>query len=114
MLINGKCTLFSKSGKTYVFEKAYWLDSRGRKVIKNGVSVEDAVVCYLYETGGYMPVCGDIIVRGEAEFYIDRSTGQAESESMKKLRALYPDFAVVKTVGDYRFGSLPHIELAAR
>ena len=81
---------------------------------KNGVSVEDAVVCYLYDTDGYMPVCGDIVVRGEAEFAFDRTSGQAESESMKKFRSLYPDFAVVKAVSDYRFGSLPHIELAAR
>lgn len=81
---------------------------------KNGVSVEDAVVCYLYDTSGCMPVCGDIVVRGEAEFIFDRSSGKAESESMKKFRALYPDFAVVKAVSDYRFGSLPHIELAAR
>lgn len=114
MLTNGKCTVFSKDGKARFFENVYWLDSRGRKVVKNGVSVEDAVVCYLYDIDGYVPVCGDIVVRGEANFVFDRTTQQKESESMKRFRTLYPDFAVIKSVGDYRFGSLPHIELAAR
>ena len=114
MLINGKCTVFSKGGETHLFERVYWLDSRGKKVAKNGVSIEDAVVCYLYDIDGYVPMCGDIVVRGKADFVFDRSTGQKESESMKRFRMLFPDFAVVKSVGDYRFGSLPHIELAAR
>ena len=106
--------MFSKSGETHLFERVYWLDSRGKKVAKNGVSIEDAVVCYLYDTDGYVPMCGDIVVRGKADFVFDRSTQQKESESMKRFRTLYPDFVVVKSVGDYRFGSLPHIELAAR
>lgn len=113
MLTNGKCTVFSKDGEPHVFEKAFWLDGRGKKTVKNGVSIEDAVVCYLY-SDEYMPMCGDIVVRGEAAFVFDRSTQQKESESMKNFRARFPSFAVVKSVSDFRFGSLPHIEISAR
>lgn len=114
MLTNSDCTFYEKgSYAKHSVSGAYWNDSRGQTISKNGVQVSDSVTVYLY-SGGYIPKAGDIIVKGVTDFQFDVSSQKSESESMKRFKAAYPDFAVVKSVNDCMFGGLPHIELTAR
>lgn len=114
MLKNADCTVFES--KTYIKHQIcniYWNDSRGQTVTKNGVQTNDSVLVYVYDSN-YIPKNGDIIIKGKVDFEFDASSQQSVSESMKKFRELHPDFAVIKSVNDCRYGGLPHIELTAR
>lgn len=114
MLVNADITLFEKENYTpHFIENVYFSDSRGQTVAKNGVQISDSVVIYIY-SDGYFPKSGDIVVKNRCDFSFDDSSQKSLSESMKRFREEYPDFAVVKTVNDYRFGGLPHIEITAR
>lgn len=68
---------------------------------------------YIY-SNDYLPKSGDIVVKDRCDFLFDDSSQKSISESMKKFREKYPDFAVVKSVNNYRFGGLPHTEVTAR
>lgn len=113
MLKNADITVYDSNYKRHILKDVYYNDSRGQTLAKNGVQISDSVVVYVY-SDGYIPKPKDIIVRGACEFEIDGSSQKAVSESMKRFREAYPDFAVVKTVNDCRFGGLPHIEITAR
>jgi hypothetical protein len=47
-------------------------------------------------------------------FAFDDTLPATMAASVKAFKAAFPDFAVVKTVSDCRYGGLPHIELTAR
>lgn len=114
MLTNADCTIYEKDSYTrHVINSVYWFDSRGQTVTKNGVQISDSVTVYLY-SDEYIPKAGDIIVNGITDFEFDTETQKTASESMKKFREAYPDFAVVKSVNNCMFGGLPHIEITAR
>ena len=114
MLANADVTFYNvEDYSRHTATKAYFADSRGQTVKKNGIEISDAVCVYLYTTE-YIPKEGDIVVKGLVDFEFDSSTQQTASESMKVFRKLYPQFAVVKSVSDYMYGGLPHIEITAR
>lgn len=114
MLVNADITLFEKENYTRHFiEDVYFSDSRGQTVTKNGIQISDSVVIYIY-SDSYFPKSGDIIVKNRCDFEFDDSSQKTISESMKRFREKYPDFAVVETVNNYQFGGLPHIEVTAR
>lgn len=114
MLKNADCTFFEgKTRRAITAKGVYWFDSRGAAVSKGGIQISDSVLVYLYDTQ-YVPKAGDIIVKGVSDFTFDATSQQSESESMRRFREVYPDFAVVKSMHDCRYGSLPHIEVIAR
>lgn len=118
MLTNADCTVYefnetSKSLERHVIKEVYWNDSRGMTLSRNGVQISDSALVFVYESS-YIPKNGDIIIKGEISDTYDGSTQQAQSQSMKALRAAHPDFAVIKNVADARYGGLPHIEITAR
>lgn len=114
MLINANITLFEKENYTpHFIENVYFSDSRGQTVAKNGVQIFDSVLIYIY-SDGYFPKSGDILVKNRCDFSFDNSSQKSISESMKRFREKYPDFAVIKNVNNYWFGGLPHIEVTAR
>lgn len=121
MLINADCTVYENGGTAantsitakHVLEGVYWNDSRGQTLTKNGVQISDSVVVYIY-SGDYVPKAGDLIIKGFTDFEFDGTSEMSMSESMKLFRTMFPDFAVVKSVSDYRYGGLPHIEITAR
>lgn len=114
MLSNADVTFYSAKNYTrHIASKAYFTDSRGQTVRKNGIEISDAVSVYLY-TDEYVPTVGDIIVKGIVNFEFDNTSQKTVSESMKEFREMFPEFAVVKSVSDYKFGGLPHIEITAR
>ena len=114
MLKNADITLFEKEKYIpHFIPDVYFNDSRGQTVTKNGVQISDNVIIYIY-SGDYLPKSGDIIVKNRCDFLFDDSSQKSASESMKRFRAEFPDFIVVKNVNDYRFGGLPHIEVIAR
>lgn len=122
MLSNTDCTVYENSGTAtnvnitarHFIPNVYWNDSRGRTVKKNGIQIDDSVIVYLFFDTDYTPKPGDIIVRGDVEFEFNSASQKTMSESDKHFRKLYPQSAVVKSVSDYRFGGLPHIEITAR
>lgn len=114
MLANADVTFYNgEDYSRHTATKAYFADSRGQTVKKNGIEISNAVCVYLY-TNEYIPKEGDIVVKGLVDFEFDNSTQQTASEGMKAFRKLYPTFAVVKSVSDYMYGGLPHIEITAR
>ncbi len=114
MLTNADITLFEKDKYTRHFiENVYFSDNRGQTVTKNGLQISDSVLVYIY-SDEYLPKSGDIIVKNRCDFIFDNSCQKSISESMKTFREEYPDFAVVKTVNNYKFGGLPHVEITAR
>lgn len=114
MLTNSDMTVYEKDTCTkHTICGVYWFDSRGQTVAKNGIQIADSVSVYLY-SDKYIPKAGDIIIRGNTDFEFDISTQKTASESMKKFREIYPDFAVVKSVNNCMFGGLPHIEVTAK
>lgn len=114
MLSNADVTFYSnKDYSRHTASKAYFSDSRGQTVKKNGIETVDSVLVYLY-TDEYTPQKGDIVVKGIVDFEFNTESKETISESVSKFRKLYPDFAVVKSVSDYKFGGLPHIEITAR
>lgn len=114
MLSNADVTFYNVDDYTrHTAVKAYWADSRGQTVTKNGIQVSDAVSIYLY-TDEYIPKVGDIVVRGIIDFDFNTESQQTISESMKEFRKKYPDFSIIKSVSNYKFGGLPHIEITAR
>ena len=80
---------------------------------KNGIEISDVVSIYLY-TDEYVPSVGDMVVRGIVDFEFNNTSQKTISESMKEFREMFSEFAVVKSVSDYKFGGLPHIEITAR
>ena len=114
MLSNADVTFYSaKTYERHTANRAYFTDNRGQTLKKNGIEISDAISVYLY-TDEYIPKVGDIVVKGIVNFSFNSTSEQTTSESMKLFRKQYPDFAVVKSVSDYRFGGLPHIEITAR
>lgn len=114
MLANANITVFEKENHTpHFIENVYFSDSRGQTVVRNGVQISDSIVIYIY-SNDYLPKSGDIVVKDRCDFLFDDSSQKSISESMKKFREKYPDFAVVKSVNNYRFGGLPHTEVTAR
>lgn len=114
MLVNSDLTFYESGSYTrHVVRDAYYFDSRSRTAAKNGLQVQDSVIIYLYNTE-YVPKAGDIVVNGIIGFEFDNSIAAAVSESMKLFRLSHPDFAVVKTVSNARYGGLEHIEITAR
>ena len=114
MLSNADVTFYSaKTFERHTANKAYVTDNRGQTLKQNGIEISDVISVYLY-TDEYIPKNGDIVVKGIVNFSFDTSTEESVSNSMKLFRQQYPDFAVVKSVSDYRFGGLPHIEITAR
>lgn len=114
MLKNADCTVYEKDTYARHFISGiYWNDSRGSTVTKNGIQVTDSVLVYIYDSE-YSPKADDIIVKGNAEFSFDTASQQNVSASMKPFRESYPDFAVIKSVNNCRYGGLPHIEVTAR
>lgn len=114
MLTNADCTIYEKDTfAPHVLHGVYWFDARGMTAGKGGMQIADSVLVYLYETD-YLPKAGDLLVKGECSFAFDITSQQTVSESMKRFREAYPDFAVVKTVHDARYGGLPHSEVIAR
>lgn len=114
MLTNSDCTVYEKGSFTrHVIPRVYWNDSRGATVTKNGVQISDSLIVYIYDTE-YVPRPGDIIVKGAVDFEWDSTTQQTASACKRQFEELYPDFAAVRSVGDCRYGGLPHIEVNAR
>lgn len=114
MLSNADVTFYSTKDYTrYTAHKAYFADNRGQAVKKNSIEISDVVSVYLY-TDEYVPSVGDIVVKGIIDFEFDNASQKTVSESMKLFREQFPSFAVVKSVSDYKFGGLPHIEITAR
>ncbi len=113
MLTNADITLFEKGNYTrHLIENVCFSDSRGQTVTKNGVQISDSILIYIY-SDGYLPKSGDIVVKNRCDFLFDDSSQKSLSESMRIFRKEYPDFAVVKTVNNYKFGGLPHVEITA-
>lgn len=114
MLSNADVTFYSAEDYSrHTANKAYFTDNRGRAVKKNGIETTDSLTVYLY-TDEYLPQPKDIVVKGICGFVFDNTSQQAVSAQMKLFREQHPDFAVVKSVSDCRFGGLPHIEVTAR
>lgn len=114
MLTNADYTIYEAKDLTrHLVTDVYWNDSRGQTVSRNGIQVSDSVIVYQY-TFDYIPKAGDIVVKGNIADTYDGSTQQLMSQSLKSLRTAHPDFAVVKSVNDCRYGDLEHIELIAR
>lgn len=114
MLTNADCTVYEKDTfRRHVIENVYWNDGRGQTITKNGIQTSDSAAVYIYSED-YIPKCEDVIVRGVLNFEFDVSDERSAAESMARFRKAYPDFAVVKTVNDFRFGGLPHIEVMAK
>lgn len=114
MLKNANCTIYEKDTYTrHSVNDVYWNDSRGAAVQKNGVQISDSVVIYIYD-GAYIPKPGDIVAKGTIDYEFTTTSQQTVSASMKTFRETYPQFAVVKSVNDCRYGGLPHIEVIAR
>ena len=114
MLSNADVTFYSTKDYTrYTAHKAYFADNRGQTVKKNGIEISDVVSSYLY-TDEYVPSVGDMVVRGIVDFEFNNTSQKTISESMKEFREMFSEFAVVKSVSDYKFGGLPHIEITAR
>lgn len=114
MLKNADCTIYEAGTYTrHVIPDVYWNDARGRTVTNRGVQIADSVIVYIY-SDAYIPKPGDIVVKGTVDYTFDAATQQTASASMDQFRKLYPQFAVVKTVNDCRYGGLPHTEVTAR
>ncbi len=114
MLKNADCTVYEANTYTrHIITGVYWNDSRGRTVSKNGVQVEDSVLVYIYD-GDYLPKAKDLIVGGDADFEFNTTSQKTISDDMTRFREAYPQFAVIKSVNDCRYGGLPHIEVIAR
>lgn len=114
MLKNADCTVYEyDTFKRHSIKGVYWNDSRGQTLAKNGAQISDSILVYIYSEE-YMPKPKDLIIRGDCSFEFDSSTEKATAESMAEFRKAHPDFAIVKNVGDFRFGGLPHIEITAR
>ena len=114
MLKNADCTVYeSKTYTRHVITGVYWNDSRGQKTTKNGIQVEDSVLVYIYD-GDYLPKAKDLIVGGAVDFEFGTTSQKTISDDMTRFREAYPQFAVIKSVNDCRYGGLPHIEVIAR
>lgn len=122
MLSNADCTVYESSGKganltvaaRHFIPNIYWNDCRGKVLKKNGVQIEDSIIVYIYYGTDYVPKPGDIIVKGNVDFEFDNISQLSMSASDAQFKKLYPQSAVVKSVSDYKFGGLPHIEVTAR
>lgn len=115
MLINADCTVYEKTDLSrHIFTGVYWFDCRGQTVTKNGITITDSVLVYIYGTGGYVPKAGDIIVKGAQEADFTAANQQDYSRNMKALRETFPDYASVKNTADCQYGRLAHLEVTAR
>lgn len=114
MLKNADCTIYEKNTYTpHVITGVYWNDSRGATTQRNGVQIADSVIVYIYDSE-YTPKAGDIVVKGAIDFTFTTTSQQTISASMKTFRETYPQFAVIKSANDCRYGGLPHTEVIAR
>ena len=122
MLSNADCTVYENTGKgananiaaRHFIPNIYWNDCRGKIVKKNGIQIEDSIIVYIYYGTDYVPKPGDIVVKGNVNFDFDDTSQATMSVTHNQFKQLYPQSVVVKSVSDYRFGGLPHIEVTAR
>ena len=122
MLSNADCTVYENTGKgananiaaRHFIPNIYWNDCRGKIVKKNGIQIEDSIIVYIYYGTDYVPKPGDIVVKGNVNFDFDDTAQATMSVTHNQFKQLYPQSVVVKSVSDYRFGGLPHIEVTAR
>ena len=122
MLSNADCTVYENAGKGANFNitarhfvpNVFWNDCRGKVVKKNGIQIEDSIIIYIYYGTDYVPKPGDIVVKGNADFEFDNTSQTSMSASHDQFKHLYPQSVYIKSVSDYRFGGLPHIEITAR
>ena len=114
MLKNADVTFYSFADYSrHTVGGVYWFDARGKTHRKNGIEISDSIVVYLYDDS-YIPKAGDVFVKGICDFAFVTTSDATISASMNSFRTQHPDFAVVKSVSDCRFGGLPHIEITAR
>lgn len=114
MLKNADVTFYSFTDYSrHTVSGVYWFDARGKTYRKNGIEISDSIVVYLYDDG-YIPKAGDVLVKGTSDFAFVTTSDATISASMSSFRAQHPDFAVVKSVSDCRYGGLKHIEIQAR
>ena len=117
MLTNTSCTLYRYNGRSYdrlFVEKVYWQESQEKKILTSGMNTVNGTSVFFF--GNIFPTTAtkDILVKGACPFCFTSNPSQKEaSEEMKQFREKYK-FVVVMTIDDYRFGSLPHVEVSAR
>lgn len=115
--LNGNTAIFEKdSYKKHVFCETYTADGRGIKTVKPSQQQTDSLSVYIYgccHDDSYRPKVGDIVVPHETDFEFDTSSEKAVSESMAKLREVYPEYAVISSVRRDNLGAVPDYELSA-
>ena len=105
MLTNSSCTIYREKSFERVFIPAcFWKDSRGKAIVKGGMTEDAAVTVYIPETyAALAPKPRDIIVRGNCSFTFDTTSEKTISDGVKALRASDP--VTVRTVEDKLYGT---------
>ena len=114
MLTNSSCTIYREKSFERVFIPAcFWKDSRGKAIVKGGMTEDAAVTVYIPETyAALAPKPRDIIVRGNCSFTFDTTSEKTISDGVKALRA--PDPVTVRTVEDKLYGTFcRHVKVVA-
>lgn len=114
MLTNSSCTVYREKSFERVFIPAcFWKDSRGKALVKGGMTEDAAVVVYIPETyADLAPKPRDIIVRGKCAVEVDTTSEKAVSDGVKALRASDP--VTVRTVEDKLYGRFcRHVKVVA-
>lgn len=114
MLTNSSCTVYREKSFERVFVPVcFWKDSRGKALVKGGMSEDAAVTVYIPETyAALAPKPRDIIVRGSCSFTFDTTSEKTVSDGVKALRASDP--VTVRTVEDKLYGRFcRHVKVVA-
>lgn len=114
MLSNSSCTVYREKSFERVFiPVCFWKDSRGKALVKGGMTEDAAVVVYIPETYAELsPKPRDIIVRGKCAVEVDTASEKTVSDGVKALRASDP--VTVRTVEDKLYGRFcRHVKVVA-
>lgn len=114
MLTNSSCTVYREKTFERVFiPDCFWKDSRGKALVKGGMSEDAAVTVYIPETyAGLSPKPRDILVRGKCTVEVDTTSEKMVSDGVKALRASDP--VTVRTVEDKLYGRFcRHVKVVA-
>ena len=114
MLMNSSCTVYREKSFERVFiPVCFWKDSRGKALVKGGMSEDAAVVVYIPENYAELsPKPRDIIVRGKCAVEVDTTSEKTISDGVKALRASDP--VTVRTVEDKLYGRFcRHVKVVA-
>ena len=118
--ISGICTIYDcKTYTRHIYRYASVRDARGGIVVaadgsRTAGQLQVQIYAPLFAVGSYVPKAGDMVIPCECTLEVDTTSEQTVSQSLKAIKAAYPQYAAAGDVSFPFYGETPDIVIRAR